>query len=95
MTPTAALEQLILDQTVEGRVVVASYGLQVTGRTRTTYADAGEATAAAHGLLAQVLGLGYVLQGALVGAEPADGGWRGALVEVYLAATALAVATAA
>lgn len=85
MTSLAAIDALLADWAVDARVVPSAYGLRVSGSTARTYADPGEATGAAHDLLAQVLRLGYGLQGALVGSEcVAPGEWRGVLAEVFI-----------
>ncbi|MGC4111551.1 MAG: hypothetical protein QM747_14255 [Nocardioides sp.] len=83
MTP-ATVELFIRDET-DGTVEVTGHGLRVSGTLRQGYVEPGDATAAAHDLLARLLRLGHSLEGALVGAEPdAEGRWHGVLVEVYL-----------
>jgi hypothetical protein len=90
MTSNAALDLLLLTDTFDARVVESVSGTQIGAKTARTYDSPGEATAAAHELLARIVRLGYGLQGALVGAERGgDGEWHGALVEVFLAPVAI------
>lgn len=85
-TTTAALQALLLDQTMHDVVVETPQGHQVTASTRTGYASLGEATRGAQYLLEQLLDLGFCVQAGMVGAERTHAGhWRGQLVEVVLA----------
>jgi hypothetical protein len=89
MTSNAALDLLLFADAFDVRVVESAHGTQIGATTARTYDSPGEATAAAHELLARIVRLGYGLQGALVGSERVeDGEWRGALVEVFLAPVA-------
>jgi hypothetical protein len=83
-----ALEALLHTIADDDHVSIETGGPCITAWTRQCFANAGEATSAAHDLLAEVLHLGYRLHGGIVGAErcEVDGTtqWRGELIEVLL-----------